>query len=329
MRVLVTGAGGYLGTVVLAQLIRRGHQPVALVHRVKPDSEGGEGCESGEGGESCEGGEGGEGTVFRLGDVRDITSLPEATADVDAVIHLAALSNLRKAFEQPARYFRTNLGGSLNLLEVLSERTDRPRLVAASTVSVYGPPARQPITEAAPADPENPYAASKLAVEQAVGWQASTGSLGAISLRLANIAGGIGAPGDRDDARLITRACAAAAGRIPELDVYGDGGAVRDYVHVVDAADACVAALEACVPGRHRVLNIGATAARVADVIAMTRSVAGRGVPLAFHPAHPCEVRELRVDTTKAREVLAWRPRYPNLARLVDDQWRAEQHRSA
>ncbi|MFD2417327.1 NAD-dependent epimerase/dehydratase family protein [Amycolatopsis pigmentata] len=304
MRVLVTGASGYVGRVVVGQLLRRGHEPVGLAHRAKPDIEG---------------------VIWRHGDVRDIASLRAATEDVDAVIHLSALAGVRKAFERPVRYYQTNAAGVLNLLEVLSERRAGPsRLVAASTVSVYGVPVRQPITEETPADPRNPYAASKVAAEQAIGWTAAAGAIGAVTLRVANVAGGVGPHGDRDDSRLITRACAVAAGRIPELDVYGDGGAVRDFVHVLDAAGAFVAAVAECEPGHHRVFNIGATAARVTDVVAMTRSVTGRDVPVRFHPSHPGEVRELRTDTSKAREELSWRPRYSNLARLVADQWHAE-----
>jgi UDP-glucose 4-epimerase len=304
MRVLVTGAGGYLGRVVLGQLLRSGHKPIGLVHRAKLEIDG---------------------VTWRYGDVRDISSLREVTEDVDAVIHLAALAGPRTAAEGPTRCFQTNLGGSLNVLEVLAaRRAESPRLVTASTMGVYGPLARQPITEDVPADPKNPYAASKLAAEQAIGWEAATGALGAVTLRMCTVAGGVGSHGDHDDARLITRACAVAAGRIRKLDVYGDGGAVRDFVHVVDAADALVAALSACEPGKHHVFNIGATSARIADVIAMTRSVTGRDLPVAFHRAPPGQVRELRADATRAREVLSWRPQVSNLARLVADQWRFE-----
>src|SRR6187399_598950 len=127
MRVLVTGAAGYVGRAVVRQLLRSGHKPIGLVHRVKPDIEG---------------------VTWRKGDVRDIASLREVTADVDAVIHLSALAGVRGAFEEPVRYYQTNVGGSLNLIEVVGERrTEPPRLVFASTVSVYGMPARQPITE--------------------------------------------------------------------------------------------------------------------------------------------------------------------------------------
>lgn len=305
MRVLVTGASGYLGRAVLAQLRKAGHQPVGLVRRDEPDIEG---------------------VTWRRGDVLSKRPLREAVRDVDAVVHLAALAGVRCAYNDPTRYYRVNVGGSLNLLEALANCSDQPaRLLLASTVSVYGAPAwPRPITENAPTDPGNPYAASKLVAEQAVAWQVATGRLGAVVLRIANIAGGFGGHGDRDDSRLITRACAVASGRIPTLHVYGDGGAVRDFVHVVDVARAFVAALNVCVLGTHRTVNIGATPASVAEVVEMTRRVTGHEVPLTCHPAHPGEVRKLRIDTTRARETLGWRPVCSELDRLVADQWAAE-----
>src|SRR5690348_12876850 len=96
MRVLVTGAAGYLGRVVVRQLLLSGHKPIGLVHRVVPEIDG---------------------VTWRHGDVRDVSWLREATQDVDAVIHLSALTGVRKAFDQPVRCYQTNVGGSLNLLE--------------------------------------------------------------------------------------------------------------------------------------------------------------------------------------------------------------------
>lgn len=305
MRVLVTGAGGYLGRAVLAQLLEAGHQPVGLVRRAEPDVEG---------------------VTWRRGDVLSKRPLRGATRDVDAVVHLAALAGVRCAFDDPTRYYRVNVGGSLNLLEALASRSGQPaRLLLASTVSVYGAPVWPlPITENTPTAPGNPYAASKLVAEQAVAWQVATGRLGAVVLRICNIAGGFGCHGDRDDSRLIARACAVASGRIPNLHVYGDGGAVRDFVHVVDVARAFVAALDVCAPGLHRTVNIGATPASVAEVVEVTRRVTGHEVPVVWHPAHPGEVRNLRVDTARARETLGWRPIRSELDQLVADQWAAE-----
>jgi UDP-glucose 4-epimerase len=85
--------------------------------------------------------------------------------------------------------------------------------------------------------------------------------------------------------------------------------------------------LDACEAGKHHVLNIGATPAGILDVIAMTREVTGRDIPVTFHPPHSGEIRELRVDASRARDLLSWRPESSGLARLITDQWRAEQSR--
>lgn len=305
MRVLVTGAGGYLGRVVVQELLAGGYEPIGLVRRPPQEIEG---------------------ATWRFGDVLDLPSLREAADDVDAVIHLAAAAGVRTAFEHPTHVYRTNFVGSLNLMEVLEERAgDSMRVVFASTTGIYSSSYSQPIDEDAQAHPNNPYAASKLAAEQAIAWQAAASKLAALTLRICNIAGAVGSHGDTNDLRIVTRSCGVAAGRIPRLEVLGDGNAIRDFVHVVDVARALVAAIEACEPGRHRAINIGATPASVADVIAVTRAVTGRDIPITYHPAHYGEVREMKIDNTKARHELCWHPQCSDIERIVTDQWRAEQ----
>ncbi len=148
-------------------------------------------------------------------------------------------------------------------------------------------------------------------------WAARAGLVGAATLRLFNAAGG----GDPDTTRVVTRAVEAAAGRVGALTVFGDGSAVRDFVHVRDIASAAVLALGHIDVGHHDVFNIGATAASVRDVVAAVERVTGRPVPLAHAPAHEGEVPVLRADTSRAREVLGWRPRHSALDDLVRDQW--------
>nr|BFF01282.1 hypothetical protein GCM10020241_29570 [Streptoalloteichus tenebrarius] len=229
---------------------------------------------------------------------------------------------MREALDQPARYYEVNVGGTVTLLKVLDRRPDA-RLVLASTATVYGAPRRQPVAEDAPTDPRNPYAASKLAAEQAVGWQAATGRLAAATLRIFNVAGACADRGDTDETRIITRACAVAAGRVPHLDVYGDGSAVRDLVHVADVAQAVGCALDACEPGTHQVFNVGATPASVREIVEAVNRTSGRAVHVVHHEPHPAEVPEPRADTTRLR-ALGWTPLRSDLADLVLDQWRAE-----
>jgi len=291
MRVLVTGASGFIGRSVVDRLLADGWSTRVLTHTAPSRDD----------------------VESVRGDLREPASLGPALEGVDAVVHLAAAARVRESFEEPLRYYDVNVGGTVNLLGALPGPV---RVVFVSTGMVYGAPLAQPITEDFPRAPSNPYAASKAAAEDLIGWTARSGLIGATSLRVFNVAGGV----DRDGTRVITRAVDAAAGGQP-LTVFGDGSAVRDFVHVDDVAAAAVLALGSSEPGRHDVFNVGATAASVRDVVEAVERVTERPVPLVHAPAHPGEVRELRADTRRLRKVLGWEPTRSALDDLVRDQW--------
>lgn len=305
MRVLVTGASGYVGWAVVHELRARGHEIVALVHESSvtfPDD-----------------------VDVRAGSLTSEASLRDAVAGADGVVHLAARSTVRDSVANPTRVWRTNVTGTLNLLDALgveSARTGVPaRLVFTSTGAVYGTPAQQPIAESAPLVPLNPYGASKVAAEQIIGWQAATGGLGAVTLRMFSAAGAVNGRADRDLSRIIPKVAAVAAGVEPVVTVNGDGSAIRDFVHVADIATAVALALDAATPGSHQVYNLGAVPASVADIIAATERVSGRPVAVEHRPANASEAPELRADTTKVRTELGWSPTRTSLDDLVADQW--------
>lgn len=232
---------------------------------------------------------------------------------MDAVIHLAAAARVRESFLDPLPYYETNVGGTLNLLNALKGQ----RFLFASTGTVYRP-SDAPLTEESAREPSSPYAASKVAAEDLVAWTARSGRIGATTLRLFNVAGG----GDTDTSRVITRAVACAAGTVPGMEVYGDGSAVRDFVHVRDVAAAFVVALEACEVGTSSVYNVGATAASVRDVLDAVAEVTGRPADVTWKPAHAGEIRSLRADASRLR-ALGWEPRSSALEEIVRDQWLA------
>ena len=165
----MTGATGYVGAAVVEALGRAGHQPVALIHNelgaLPADVE------------------------QRTGDILSGPSLRSALDDIDAVFHLAGLTSGRESFAQPVEYYRRNVSGTLAVLEAMAE-ADVHRLVFASTAAAYGTPEQQPMNEDLPDNPPNPYAASKVAAEAAIGWQARAVDLTATVLRIFNAAGG-------------------------------------------------------------------------------------------------------------------------------------------
>lgn len=301
MRVAVTGAGGFVGYAVAAALVERGHDVRGLV-RGSPELPAG--------------------VEPRRADLSG--SLTDDLAGADAVCHLAALGRVRDSRADPIGYWRTNLGGTLAVLEALMASSHRPtRLVLASTASVYGEPDTQPITEDASTAPAHPYGASKLAADLAAQGVAETGALGAISLRAFNIAGAWNNHGDTDTTRLIPRALAAAANRGPELIVNGDGSAVRDFVHVRDMADAFVRAVDTCTPGRWAAYNIGSgQRTSVQDVIATAEEITGRRIAVHHRDAAP-EPAELLADSTRAHEDLGWKPEHSSLREILRDAWTA------
>jgi UDP-glucose 4-epimerase len=274
VRVLVTGATGYVGRAVVRELQVHGHEPVLSRQRL---------------------------------------SEPFGPVDADAVIHLAGVARVRESFEDPLQYYSVNVAGTLNLLKALEGQ----RFLLASTGGVYRP-STAALTEESVREPSSPYAATKAAAEDLVAWAARSGRIGATTLRLFNVAGG----GDTDTTRVITRAVACAAGLVPGMEVYGDGTAVRDFVHVTDVARAFVVALEACTVGTSAVYNVGATPASVRDVLAAVEEVTGRSVDVTWRPAHPDEVRFQRADVSRLR-ALGWEPSHSSLTEIVRDQWLA------
>lgn len=299
MKVLVTGAAGYVGRAVVQALHTRGHEPVAMV---RPGARV----------------EIADAAEVRMTELLDADGLRRAVSGVDAVCHLAGLGRARESVADPLPYFRVNTGGTVALVEAMAAE-GVPRIVFASTGAIYGSPEVQPMGEHTPDAPPHPYAASKLAAEFAVEAQARTGALGAVVVRLLNVAGGA----DPEATRLIPRVLAAARdGEV--LRINGDGGAVRDYLHIADAAAAFAACVEHCpAPGAGTRYNIGSgCGTSILDVIAAVERVTGRTVARVHGPA-AAEPPTLIGDPAKAIAELGWRPRHSDIDEIVAATWQA------
>ncbi|MBV9162364.1 MAG: UDP-glucose 4-epimerase [Pseudonocardiales bacterium] len=302
MKILVTGAAGFVGYAVAALLVEHGHEVTGLTRSQASALPTG---------------------VQRLqGDLRTPETLPTTLAEVDGVCHLAGLTKVRESRSNPVDHWRTNVGGTLTILDRLAGAR-AGRIVLASTCAVYGEQAEQPISETATGAPSSPYGTSKLAADQAAADLAATGSIGAISLRAFNVAGALSGHPDRDATRLIPQLLAVQQRRAPELVVNGDGTAVRDFVHVADMATAFVLALHACEPGTWRAYNVGSgRPSTVHDVIAAVETVTGRPVPRR-HTAAAHEPATLLADSTRIRSALGWRPHKSSLTEIISDAWTA------
>jgi UDP-glucose 4-epimerase len=319
VRLLVTGGAGYIGSVVTLRLLRDGHDVTVLddlstgfADAVPPGA--------------------------RLVD----GTLAEAAAEVlgtgpgyDGVLHFAAKALVGESVEHPERYWRTNVGGTLALLDAMRVHAV-PRLVFSSTAATYGEPVEIPITERAPTAPTNPYGASKLAVDMMIGSEAAAHGLGATSLRYFNVVGSLGGYGERHaiETHLVPIALQVVRGDRPALAVYGtdwptpDGTCVRDYVHVADLAEAHLLALDAAEPGRHRIYNLGNGAGfSVLDVVEAVRRVTGHPVPTDVAPRRAGDPAVLVASSALIRDELGWHPQRPALDEMVADAWEFDRSR--
>ena len=320
MRVLVTGGAGYIGSVVTAELLSGGYQVTVL-----------DDLSTGHADAVPDGADFVEASITEADPVL-------AAGSFDAVVHFAAKSLVPESVTAPELYWRNNTAGSLALLESMRRHGVRT-IVFSSTAATYGEPDTVPILESSPTRPTNPYGASKLAVDHMLTSYAQAHGFSAVSLRYFNVAGARitpdGAWGERHatETHLIPIALQVAAGLRPQLQVNGvhyptpDGSCVRDYIHVLDLADAHLRALErasrdsAGGDGSHLVCNLGSgSGSSVREVVESVRRITGRPTPAVDAPNRPGDPAVLVASNAKAADELDWRPTR-DLDRMVADAW--------
>lgn len=256
----------------------------------------------------------------------------------DGVLHFASLIQVGESVANPAKYYRSNTAKTLTLLEAMVEHGVGP-LIFSSTAAVFGEPAYTPIDEAHPQAPINPYGASKYLVERMLQDFDSAYGLRSVALRYFNAAGADPQAriGERHEpeTHLIPLALQAVLGARPPLKVFGrdyatpDGTCIRDYIHVDDLATAHLRALEYLWNGGpSRVFNLGnGEGFSVQEVMDAVARVTGRPVPLEDAPRREGDPARLVADSTAARNVLGWSPRYTKLDTIVAHAWAWEQKR--
>jgi UDP-glucose-4-epimerase GalE len=314
--VLVTGGAGYIGSHTAKALRRAGHAVIvydnlSAGHRAAA-----------------------LGAPFIRGDVGDVAAVRQALRETGAtaVMHFAAWLTIPDSVRDPVGYYRNNVAGALGTLEAMAAEGCR-HFVFSSTCAVYGESQETPLTEAHPTAPINTYGQTKLAVEQALPHFERAYGIRSISLRYFNAAGADpeGELGEdhSPEFHLIPRAFDAARGGAP-LEVYGDdyptpdGTCLRDYVHVVDLADAHVRALLWLQHGgASGSYNVGTERpSSVLDVISAVERVSGRRVARRMAPRRPGDPAVLYASAERIRHDLGWMPQRPDLETIVADAWR-------
>ncbi len=313
MRVLVTGGAGFIGSVTTRVLLARGHDVEVL-----------DDFSTGHRAALPPGIPLHEGSLLDQGFVDRVLAAP-----YDAVLHFAAFSLVGESAAQPLKYYRNNVGGSVNLLDAVA-RAGVHRFVFSSTAAVYGEPDEMPITEQAPTRPVNPYGHTKLAIEWALADTAAAAGFPAVALRYFNACGATAELGEDHDpeTHLVPRLLRSLLDPEVGFAVFGDdyptpdGTCIRDYVHVADLAEAHALALEADVRSGLSVYNLGSeTGASVREILTAAAAVTGHVLDPLIEPRRPGDPARLVAGNERARRELGWRPRSSDLPAILADAW--------
>ncbi len=324
MRVLVTGGAGYIGSHTAKALARAGHEPVVFDNF-----------------------SGGHRWAVKWGpwveaDLAGRAALQSALKEhrIEAVMHFAASIQVGESVRNPRQYFWNNVVNTLTLLDAMADAGIRD-IVFSSSAAVYGHPEKVPLSESHPTRPVSPYGESKLMMERALYWYGSAYRLRWAALRYFNAAGadpdGELGEAHAPETHLIPLAISAALGRNPRLEIFGtdyptpDGTALRDYIHIVDLAEAHVRALEFLRSGGESgALNLGTGQGHsVREVIAAVARVSNAPVPTLDSARRAGDPPVLVADPQRAAQLLGWKPRFPGLDAIVGSAWKWHSSRPA
>lgn len=316
MRILVTGGAGYIGSHTCKALAHQGHTVVvydnlSTGHR-----------------ELVRWGD------FVYGDILDTQRLRSCIRQqqIEGIIHFAASAYVGESVIDPSKYFRNNVCGTLSILDAMRDEGVR-YIVVSGTCAVYGSPEKMPITEDTPTNPINPYGASKLFMERMLADYEKANGINWMSLRYFNAAGSDpeGETGEWHDPEphLIPRALMAAAGKLPQLEIFGhdyptpDGTCIRDYVHVMDLATAHVKGIEFLAQtGCSHAINLGTGQGfSIRAVLNAVTTVTGKDVPHVVSARRAGDPPFLVADAAKARTLLHWNPKYSDLDTEIQTAW--------
>jgi UDP-glucose 4-epimerase len=311
MKIFVTGGAGYIGSICVEQLLNAGHTVTVFDnltegHRkaVDPRAE------------------------LITGDLQQRCDIEDALERVrpEAVMHFAANALVGESMENPSKYFRNNVYGGLNLLDAMVA-TGVKRFVFSSTCATFGPPDRLPIDETLPQRPINPYGESKLMFEKVLRWYDEIHGLKFVALRYFNAAGATERYGEdhRIETHLIPNVLKVALGQKENVQIFGtdyetpDGTCIRDYIHIVDLAQAHMLALGAQQSAFYNLGTGGGTSVR--EIIDTCERVTGKKIAAVEKPRRPGDPARLIAGSDKIQKELGWKPQYQSIDRIIESAW--------
>jgi UDP-glucose 4-epimerase len=311
MNVFVTGGAGYIGSVCAEQLLEAGHRvtvydDLSEGHRSAVDAR----------------------ARFVVGKPNEENHILDAVkeAQPEAILHFAANALVGESMVNPGKYFHNNVANGLKLLDAAVAAKVK-KFVFSSTCATYGPPDRVPMTEDLPQRPINPYGESKLMFERMLRWYHELHGLEFVAFRYFNAAGATARFGEhhRTETHLIPNVLKVALGITKQCEIYGtdyptpDGTCIRDYIHIVDLAQAHILALT---PGKQGFYNLGnGDGYSVRQVIQSCEKITGCKIPAVEKPRRPGDPPKLVASAQKALTELGWKPQYPKLDDIVTTAW--------
>ncbi|WP_409021510.1 UDP-glucose 4-epimerase GalE [Dellaglioa sp. P0083] len=321
MSILVLGGAGYIGSHTVDQLVENNRDVVVVDNLVTGHIEAVN-----------------KKAKFYQGDIADKDFMRNVfkNEDIEAVIHFAASSLVGESMVKPLKYFDNNTAGMIHLLEVMTE-VGVKKIVFSSTAATYGEPKVVPIHEDDPQIPTNPYGESKLAMEKIMHWTDVADGVKFVALRYFNVAGSKpdGSIGEdhNPETHLIPIILQVANGEREKLQIFGDdydtndGTNVRDYVHVLDLADAHIRALDYLLAGNEsNAFNLGSSNGfSNMEILEAARRATGKEIPAEIAPRRAGDPSTLVAASEKAHEILGWAPKYENMEDIIKTAWTFEQ----
>ena len=319
MATLVLGGAGYIGSHTVDRLIEKGEKTIvvdSLVtgHRQAVNKD----------------------AKFYQGDIADkdfMRQVFKENSDIDAVIHFAAYSLVAESMKKPLKYFDNNTAGMVKLLEVMNEFSI-DKIVFSSTAATYGIPEEVPIKETTPQNPINPYGESKLMMEKIMRWADEAYGIKFVPLRYFNVAGAKpdGSIGEdhMPETHLLPIVLQVAMSKRDKLQIFGDdyntpdGTNIRDYVHPLDLADAHILAVDYLKAGNpSTAFNLGSsTGFSNREILEAARKVTNKEIPAEIAPRRGGDPDVLVASSTKAREVLGWKPQFDDISKIIETAWK-------